>query len=93
MIKPVETQICLIPSTTPKCSSYYSIPKQDVQGNSASILEADSVFPEWTVAGNPTRVFKFGFFKNKSSISLVVQWLKLCAQNVGGPGFNPWRGN
>ena len=24
---------------------------------------------------------------------LVVQWLRLCAPNAGGPGFNPWSGN
>ena len=25
--------------------------------------------------------------------SLVVQWLRLCDPNAGGPGFNLWSGN
>ena len=25
--------------------------------------------------------------------SLGVQWLRLCAPNAGGPGFNLWSGN
>ena len=50
MIEPVETQLCLVPSTDPKCSSYCSIPKQDAPGNSAVLLETDSVFPERAVA-------------------------------------------
>ena len=24
---------------------------------------------------------------------LVVQWVRLCAPNARGPGFNPWSGN
>ena len=26
-----------------------------------------------------------------SATSLVVQWVRLCAPNAGGQGFNPWR--
>ena len=25
--------------------------------------------------------------------SLAVQWLRLCASNAGGTGFDPWSGN
>ena len=29
----------------------------------------------------------------KLGTSLVVQWLRLCTPNAGGPGFDPWSGN
>ena len=28
-----------------------------------------------------------------SGTSLVVQWVRLCTPNAGGPGFDPWSGN
>ena len=31
--------------------------------------------------------------KSTPGNSLVVQWLRLCAPNAGGPSFNPWSGN
>ena len=31
--------------------------------------------------------------KADSGTSVVVQWLRLCAPNAEGPGFNPWSGN
>ena len=30
---------------------------------------------------------------NYAGTSLVVQWLRLPAPNIGGPGLDPWPGN
>ena len=38
-------------------------------------------------------VFNIFILKTQTGTSLVVQWLRFCASNAGGPRFNSWLGN
>ena len=43
---------------------------------------------------NELAALKNTFFKTSShGTFLVAQWLRLCASNEGGPGFDLWSGN